>query len=108
MTSGRTGQRLPGWSNFDESRLAEFCRRHGIIRLRLFGSAVRGEDGPESDLDVIADFGVPIGYFELIRAEDELTEFFGRPVDLLTEPAISRYMRDEVLSSAQVIFVDGS
>jgi hypothetical protein len=93
---------------FDESRLAEYCRRHGIKRLRLFGSAVRGEDGPESDVDLIVDFGVPIGYFELIRAEDELTEFFGRPVDLLTEPAISRYMRDEVLASAQVIFADES
>jgi hypothetical protein len=56
---------------FDESRLAEYCRRHGITRLRLFGSAVRGEDSPESDVDLIADFGVPVGYFELIRAEDE-------------------------------------
>ena len=74
---------------FDENRLAESCRRHGIVRLRLFGSAARDEDGPESDVDLIADFGVPVGYFELIRAEDELSEFFGRPVDLLTEPAIS-------------------
>lgn len=93
---------------FDESRLADYCRRHGIVRLRLFGSTVRGEDGPESDVDLIADFGVPVGYFELIRAENELTEFFGRPVDLLTEPAISRYMRDEVLASAQVLFADES
>ena len=91
---------------FDKSRLAEFCRQHSIIRLRLFGSAVRGEDGPGSDVDLIADFGVPIGYFELIRAEDDLTAFFGRPVDLLTESAISRYMRDEVLASAEVIFAD--
>ena len=93
---------------FDENRLADFCRRHGIVRLRLFGSAARDEDGPESDVDLIADFGVPIGYFELIRAEDDLTEFFGRPVDLLTEPAISKYMRDDVLASAQVIFADES
>jgi predicted nucleotidyltransferase len=93
---------------FDENRLAEFCRRHGITRLRLFGSAARGEDGPNSDVDLIADFGVPVGYFELIRAEDELSAFFGRPVDLLTEPAISRYMRDAVLASAQVIFADQS
>jgi hypothetical protein len=93
---------------FDEKRLAEFCRRHGITRLRLFGSAARGEDGPDSDVDLIADFGVPIGYFELIRAEDDLSAFFGRSVDLLTEPAISRYMRDAVLASAQVIFADQS
>jgi predicted nucleotidyltransferase len=50
-------------------------------------------------VDLIADFGVPVGYFELIRAEGELAELFGRPVDLLTEPAIS---------SAQVIFADES
>ena len=93
---------------FDESRLAEYCRQHGITKLRLFGSAVRGEEGPESDVDLIADFGVPVGYFELIRAENGLTELFGRPVDLLTEPAISRFMRDEVLASAQVIFADES
>jgi predicted nucleotidyltransferase len=93
---------------FDEGHLADHCRRHGIVRLRLFGSAVRGEDGPQSDVDLIADFGVPVGYFELIRAEEDLAEFFGRPVDLLTEPAISRYMRDEVLASAQVIFADKS
>ncbi len=93
---------------FDKGRLAEHCRRHGIKRLRLFGSAVRGDDGPGSDVDLIVDFGVPVGYFELIRAEDELARFFGRRVDLLTEPAISRYMRDEVLASAQVIFADES
>lgn len=93
---------------FDKHHLAEFCRRHDIVRLRLFGSAARGEDGPDSDVDLIAEFGVPVGYFELIRAENELSEFFGRPVDLLTEPAISRYMRDAVLASSQVIFDSGS
>ncbi len=92
---------------FDENRLADFCRRHGITRLRVFGSAVRGEERADSDIDLIADFGVPIGFFELIRAENALAEFFGRPVDLLTEPALSRFMRDAVLESAQVIF-DGT
>ena len=92
---------------FDENRLADFCRRHEITRLRVFGSAVRGEERPDSDIDLIADFGVPIGFFELIRAENALAEFFGRPVDLLTEPALSRFMRDAVLESAQVIF-DGT
>ena len=69
---------------FDENRLAEYCRRNGIVRLRMFGSAARGEERPDSDVDLIADFGVPIGFFELIRAEDDLASFFGRPVDLLT------------------------
>ena len=92
---------------FDERRLADFCRPNGIVRLRMFGSAARGEERPNSDVDLIADFGEPVGFFELIRAEDELSEFFGRPVDLLTEPALSPFMRDAVLRSAMVIF-DGS
>ena len=92
---------------FDENRLADFCRRHGITRLRVFGSAARGEERPDSDIDLIANFGVPIGFFELIRAENALAELFGRPVDLLTEPALSRFMRDAVLESALVIF-DGT
>ena len=92
---------------FDEGRLADFCRRNSITRLRIFGSVARGEERPDSDIDLIADFGVPVGFFEVIRAERELAEFFGRPVDLLTEPAISRFIRDAVLESAQVIF-DGT
>lgn len=89
---------------FDRKRLAEYCRRNGIVRLRMFGSAARGDDRPDSDLDLIAEFGVPVGYFELIRAEDDLAGFFGRQVDLLTEPAISPFMRETVLQSARVIF----
>jgi uncharacterized protein len=87
---------------FDQNRLAEFCRRHSIVRLRMFGSAARGEERPDSDVDLIADFGDRIGFFELIRAEDDLAGFFGRPVDLLTEPGISRFMRESILESAVV------
>jgi predicted nucleotidyltransferase len=93
---------------FDTRRLADFCRRSGIVRLRIFGSTARGDDRPDSDVDLIADFASPIGYFELIRAEDELASFFGRPVDLLTERAISPFIKDAVLESAQVIFDAGS
>jgi predicted nucleotidyltransferase len=90
--------------SFDSSQLATRCRENGIRRLRLFGSAARGEDRPDSDVDLIADFEEPIGFFELIRAEDDLADFFGRPVDLLTEPAISRFILHDVLDSARVIF----
>ncbi|MEQ1857280.1 MAG: nucleotidyltransferase family protein [Longimicrobiales bacterium] len=93
---------------FDSRRLADFCRNNDITRLRIFGSAARGDDRPDSDVDLIADFGSPVGYFELIRAEDDLASFFGRPVDLLTERAISPFMRAEVLGSARVIFDAGS
>ena len=89
---------------FNPSHLADFCRANGISRLRIFGSAARGDDRPDSDVDLIADFDPAVGFFELIRAEDGLAAFFGRPVDLLTEGAISPYMREAVLNEAEVIF----
>lgn len=89
---------------FDSAQLAARCRRHGIRRLRVFGSVARGDDRPGSDVDLIAEFESSVGYFELLSAEEDLADFFGRPVDLLTEPAVSRFIRDEVLGSARVIF----
>jgi predicted nucleotidyltransferase len=89
---------------FDRNRLAEICRRNDVTRLRVFGSASRGEDRPDSDIDLLADFGSPKGFFELIRLEDELTAFFGRPVEVLTEAGLSPFIRNTVLSDASVIF----
>ena len=89
---------------FDRNRLADLCQRHGVTRLRLFGSAVRGEERPDSDIDILVDFENPVGFLELIRFENALSEFFGRSVDLVTEPGLSPFIRDSVLSSASVIF----
>jgi len=90
--------------NFDRNRLADLCQRHGATRLRLFGSAVRGEERPDSDIDIIVDFGNSVGFLELIRFENALSEFFGRSVDLVTGPGLSPFIRDSVLASASVIF----
>jgi hypothetical protein len=89
---------------FDRKRLADICRRHDVVQLRIFGSASRGEAGRNSDIDLLVDFAAPKGFFELIRLEDELEAFFGRPVDLLTEPGLSPYLREPILASASVIF----
>jgi len=91
----------------DSTRLAQLCRQHGVKRLRIFGSTARGEERPDSDVDLIADFESPTGFFGLIRFEEALSAFFGRPVDLVTEPGLSPYMRDSILSSAAVLF-DGA
>jgi predicted nucleotidyltransferase len=89
---------------FDRKRLAEICQRHDVQRLRIFGSASRGEAGPHSDIDLLVDFASPKGFFELLRLEDELKAFFGRPVDVITEPGLSPYLREPILASASVIF----
>ena len=89
---------------FSQKQLAALCRKNGIIRLRLFGSLARRDDNASSDIDLLVDFAEPVGFFELIRTEDRLAGFFGRPVDLLTEPAVSPFMREAVLRDATVIF----
>jgi hypothetical protein len=89
---------------FEQSGLAAVCRRHDVTQLRIFGSASRGEAGPHSDIDLLVDFGSPKGFFELLRLEDDLKAFFGRRVDLVTEPGLSPYLREPILASASVIF----
>ena len=90
--------------SFDEGSLAELCREHGATRLRVFGSVAKGEERPDSDIDIIVDFDRPVGFIQLIRFENALAEFFGRSVDLVTEPGLSPFIRDSVLASAAVIF----
>ncbi len=76
----------------DRDQIAEFCRRNHISRLALFGSVLRDDFGPDSDVDVLVDFeeGHVPGFFGLSRMERELTSIIGRPVDLRTPEDLSR------------------
>ena len=89
----------------DRERVAEFCRRHHIRRLSFFGSALREDFRPDSDVDVLVEFepGHVPGFFRLIAMQDELSESVGgRKVDLRTPEDLSRYFRDEVVAHAEV------
>jgi predicted nucleotidyltransferase len=90
----------------DRSRLAEFCRTHHIRRLALFGSVLRRDFGPESDVDVLVEFepGKVPGLIRLAGLEDELSQscFGGRKVDLRTAEDLSPQFRSKVLSEAEV------
>ncbi len=90
-------------------KIAEFCKRHHIRRLSLFGSALRGDFGPESDIDLLIEFDpdhIP-GLIRLAGMEIELSEIVGRKVDLRTPQDLSRYFREEVLNSAEVQYAEG-
>jgi hypothetical protein len=88
-------------------KLAEFCRRHHIRKLSLFGSVVREDFGPESDVDVLVEFEPAhtpgLAFFAMQR---ELSELLGRAVDLNTPECLSRYYRDEVLAEAEAQYVE--
>jgi hypothetical protein len=93
-----------------EMRIAEFCRKWGIIELALFGSAVRADFGPDSDIDALVTF-VPEarhGLFNLARMKGELEAIFDRDVDILTRRAVENsrnpIRRKAILDSAQVIY----
>ncbi|MCY4090952.1 MAG: nucleotidyltransferase family protein [Caldilineaceae bacterium] len=85
--------------------LAAFCRAHGIKRLALFGSALREDFGPDSDIDLLVEFEpdrIP-GLLGIAGMEKELSELFaGRKVDLRTAEDLSPYFRQKVLDSAEV------
>ncbi len=74
--------------------------RYGVSSLSLFGSASRGEDRPDSDVDVLVEFGRPAGLFDFIRVRRRLEDALGRRVDLVTPDALRPAMREAVLRDA--------
>jgi len=100
-------RRLP---NIDvpSDRIAEFCRQHRIRKLAFFGSVLREDFDPSSDVDVLIEFepGQTPG-LGFIRIQDMLTDLLGRQVDLVTFKSLNRRIRDRVLASAAVLYEQG-
>jgi predicted nucleotidyltransferase len=84
-------------------RIAEFCRKHRIRRLAFFGSVLRDDFGPDSDVDVLVEFepGARVG-LKFFGMERELSEIIGRRVDLMTPGFLGKYIRDRVLAEAHI------
>ena len=89
-----------------QERLATLCRANGIRRLALFGSALRADFRPESDLHLLGEFepGRRVG-LAFIRLQDDLSRLLGRTVDLHTPASLSRHFRAAVLSEAETLYV---
>lgn len=96
----------PARITIDRQRIAEFCRCHHIRRLALFGSVLRDDFGPDSDVDVLVEFEpghVPgFAFFDL---QEELSALLGRRVDLNTRGSLSRFFRERVAREAQDQYV---
>jgi len=91
--------------NIPMDRIAEFCRQNRIRKLALFGSVLREDFRPDSDVDVLVEFypeHVPgLSFFRMQR---ELSQILGRKVDMNTPQDLSHYYRDEVLTKAEVFY----
>lgn len=89
-----------------EQAIAEFCQRYHVRKLSLFGSVLRDDFRPDSDLDVLIEFepGKTVDFFVFIDMQDELSELFGYPVDLNTPNFLSRYFRDKVMANARMLY----
>jgi len=96
--------------NIDRERLAQFCRQRGIEELSLFGSALRQDFSDTSDVDLLVTFK-PQSHptlFDFVRMQEELSQLFHRPVDLVSRRGLERsanYLRrTEILSTAQPLY----
>ena len=90
--------------SIDFERVVDVRRAHGTRKITLFGSFVRGEAVPDSDIDLIVAFAGPTGLLALVRLERELSEALGRGVDLPTEESISPYLRERIQREQRVIY----
>jgi len=90
--------------SIDQGEIAEFCRRHHIRRLAFFGSVLRDDFRPDSDVDVLVEFepGYRLGLFELIRMQQEFSEMIGREADFRTPEDLGRYLRARVIAESEV------
>ena len=94
----------------DKERIAAFCRKHRVRRLALFGSVLRPDFRPDSDVDVLVEFepGSAPGLFGIARMERELSTLLGgRKVDLRTPEDLSHYFRQSVLAESELQYAQG-
>jgi predicted nucleotidyltransferase len=89
-----------------EEQIVAFCRRNHVRSLALFGSVLREDFTPNSDVDVLVEFepGARVGFLALGRMQRELSALFGRPVDLVPRDGLKPMVREEVLPGAEVLY----
>jgi uncharacterized protein len=98
---------MPARIDIDREKIADFCRRHRVKKLSLFGSVLRDDFDPEtSDVDVLVEFhpGAEVSLLDVARMENELIAMLGRDVQVRTAEDLSRYFRDEVVRVAEPLY----
>jgi uncharacterized protein len=89
---------------FNISRMIDICRQNDVAMVGIFGSMARGEAKATSDIDLLVRFSTRKSLLSVVRLERELSEALNRKVDLLTEAAISPYLRERILKEVRVVY----
>lgn len=89
---------------FDMKQLIEICRQNDVTKIGIFGSMVRGEATDESDIDLLVEFAIPKSLLTVVLLEGKLSKSLGRKVDLLTEAALSPYLRERIKQETQIVY----
>jgi predicted nucleotidyltransferase len=93
-----------GTLTFDSAKLIEICRNNDAAMVGVFGSVARGEATDQSDIDLLLRFSKRKSLLALVKLERELSSALGRKVELLTESAISPYLRDRIKRELKVLY----
>lgn len=89
---------------FSLAQLIDICRQNDVSMIGVFGSMARGEAKRQSDIDLIVRFSKRKSLLAVVKLERELSEALGRKVDLLTESALSPYLRERILKEMRVVY----
>jgi predicted nucleotidyltransferase len=89
-----------------QEQIADFCQRNQIKKFAIYGSVLRDDFRPDSDIDILIDLesNHRIGLMQMARMEIELSKLIGRKVDLRTPQDLSRYFRDKVIETSEVLY----
>ena len=93
-----------GIRDIDTKTIIRICREHDVSRIGVFGSLARGEAGQNSDIDLLVEFSKHKSLLAVIALERQLSDTLGRKIDLLTEAAISPYLRDRISQETRMIY----
>lgn len=89
---------------FDVNKLVELCRQNDVRQISVFGSVARGEADEQSDIDLVVSFSKRISLLKMVALERQFSDALGKKVDLLTEAAISPYLREIIKRDLQVLY----
>ncbi len=89
---------------FDTRRLIEICQQNGVSFVGIFGSMARGDDTPQSDIDLLVKFASRKSLLTTVKLERELSTSLGRNVDVLTEASINPRLRDSIMRDLRILY----